>query len=136
MSKSTIVFIISVVMIPVAVFSLAYFFSRTLNDDINALMSVVEQIDNAINSGGTDDFDVKKVVPFIEKLNEKWKKCSDRWCFFFDHEEIHNIQMIIAELEKEVESGNYYAATVSTARIKCSLELLSKHDALDLSNFF
>ncbi|MBE7065470.1 MAG: DUF4363 family protein [Ruminococcaceae bacterium] len=136
MSKSTIVFIIAVIFIPTAVFLLAYYFSRTLKQDITELTSKVELIEANLFFDESDDEEKESIAVFTDALKNKWDKCSNRWCFFFDHEEIHHIQILITELETEAKNGNYYAVSVSSARIKCSLELLSKHDALDLSNFF
>ena len=136
MSKSTIIFITAIIFIPTAVFSLAFYFSRTLKQDIDELTSKVELIENNLVFDEGDNEDNEKISMLTENLKNKWAECSNQWCFFFDHEEIHNIQMLITELETEAENGNYYAAMVSSSRIKCSLELLSKHDALDLSNFF
>ena len=136
MSKSTIIFITAIIFIPTAVFSLAFYFSRTLKQDIDELTSKVELIENNLVFDEGDNEDNEKISMLTENLKNKGAECSNQWCFFFDHEEIHNIQMLITELETEAENGNYYAAMVSSSRIKCSLELLSKHDALDLSNFF
>lgn len=132
-SKSTIIFVVAIVFIPAVVFSVAYYFSVSLKSDIFELIKNVNSIEKAISEEPDTDMSVEK---FVSDFNKEWDERSERWCFFFDHEEIHQIDSMRAELEAEVKNGMYDAARITSARIKCAFEMMKKHDSLDVSNFF
>jgi len=134
MSKSTMVFIVAIIFIPAAVFSVAYYFSETLKSDISLLVSNIEKIESAMSDNSEEANN--KVAEFMNVFNKEWEKRSMRWCFFFDHEAIHQIDLMRAELEAEVIIGEYNAATITLTGIKRAFEMLSEHDSLNVSNFF
>lgn len=133
MSKCTATFIIAIVFIPTAVFSLAYYFTSFLKTDISEMISDVENIEKSISDKVETGISAEE---FVKVFNEDWKRKSEKWCFFFDHESIHQIDFMRAELEAEVGAGEYNAARITAARIKCAFEMLQAHDSLNVSNFF
>lgn len=134
MSKSTIIFILAITLIPATVFSVAYYFSVSLKSDLSDLTVSLEQIEELI--AGNEKISSEKLKESVDAFNKKWKKYSARWCSFFDHEQIHQVEFMRSDLESEVFNLEYSAARITVSKIKCTFDLMSKHDALNVSNFF
>ncbi|MBQ8164947.1 MAG: DUF4363 family protein [Clostridia bacterium] len=134
MNKSTVMFVSAVIIIPAVVVSLAFYFSKTLKADISMLTSVMDEIDDMVVDDGYENKEY--ISQKLDIFNKKWKSCSEKWCFFFDHEAIHQIDIMTAEFESEIDNEKYGSALITSARIKRAFDMLSEHDTLNVSNFF
>ena len=134
MSRSTLTFILAVLLIPAAVFSLAYYFSMSLKADLSDLTSALDSIESSILADDGKNSEVMELS--VDTFNKKWKICSERWCFFFDHEQIHQVELMRTDLVSEVRNTEYKAALITVSKIRCAFDMMSEHDALSISNFF
>ena len=134
MNRGTKTFIAAIVIIPAVVFSLTFYFSKKLKNDISAISDVMNTLDEKLYSFDETGISVKDEE--ADMLVTVWKSHSDKWGFFIDHEIIHQIDYAISEYVCEIKTGEYASAVITSARIKASFETLSEHDTLNMSNLF
>ena len=133
MNKSVIMFLSAIIVIPAIVFSLAFCFSKALKSDVSVLTSLLDETDGIITADSDNQDDIFKN---LNAFNKRWEKSSERWCFFLDHESIHQVDIMTAEFESEILNGRYASALITSAAIKQALKTMSEYDTLKISNLF
>lgn len=71
-----------------------------------------------------------------EDLDEKWEKYEDKFCYFFDHEEIEKMSTKVAVIKENTANREYKLALEDSIETKYLLEHVKDKLKLKLNNVF
>ena len=132
MSKATKIFLTTVIIIPLFVFSVTSYCAYVLKKDVDEISDMKESINDKMSV-----YEITNVVVDNEEadiLMNKWEEESQKWGLFINHEEIHQIDYAIAEYVCEVKNGEYDAALITSARIIRAFKAIKQQDTPNIWN--
>ncbi len=108
----------------------AYVTNRTLVE-INSIRDEITSIKKDIIEENWPQVDQQ-----VGKLHKGWNNIQDRWDFYISHQEIENIEMIIARLSSFVFSQDKASSLAELAALDMQLSHIYRKEMFNLQNVF
>lgn len=108
----------------------AYVTNRTLVE-INSIRDEITSIKKDIIEENWPQVDQQ-----VGKLHKGWNHIQDRWDFYISHQEIENIEMIIARLSSFVFSQDKAPSLAELAALDMQLSHIYRKEMFNLQNVF